>query len=97
MIDLEQKLPSEVAAEVAGRVRSRRKELKLTQSQMASRAGMSLASYKRFEQTGAIAFESLVRIGFAFNRESDFDALFAKRAYSSIEEVVNDRQRRNRP
>lgn len=57
---------------------------------MASKAGMSLASYKRFEQIGSIAFDSLVRIGLALGCESDFDELFAKRAYSSIEEVIND-------
>ena len=96
MINLDQKLPSEIALEVASRVRMRRKELKLTQAQMASKAGMSLASYKRFEQTGAIAFESLVRIGFALGRESDFDELFAKRAYLSIEEVINGHRRANR-
>lgn len=93
---MEQKLPSEISAEVASRVRLRRKELKLTQVQMASKAGMSLASYKRFEQTGSIAFDSLVRIGLAQGRESDFDELFAKRAYSSIEEVVNDHRRADR-
>lgn len=92
MIFIDQKMPREIAAEVSGRVRARRKELKLTQEQMARRAGMSLASYKRFEQSGAIAFESLIRIGIALDREEDFDALFAKRAYASIEEVVDERR-----
>ena len=92
MISLDQKLPSEVALEVAARVRARRKELRLTQQQMARKAGMSLASYKRFEQTGAVAFESLVRIGMALGREQDFDALFAQRAYASIEEVIRERR-----
>lgn len=92
MISFEQKLPSEIAIEVAQRVRARRKELGLTQEQLARKAGMSLASYKRFEQRGAIAFESLIRIGLALDNDSDFDELFAKRAYASIEEVINERR-----
>lgn len=50
MIDFEQKTPGEIGASVAARVRVRRKELGLTQQQLSSKAGMSLASYKRFEQ-----------------------------------------------
>jgi transcriptional regulator with XRE-family HTH domain len=88
MITFEQKTSSEIALEVAGRVRARRKELKLTQAQLACRAGMSLASYKRFEQRGQVAFESLVSIALALDCEQDFDALFARRAYASIEEVI---------
>jgi transcriptional regulator with XRE-family HTH domain len=88
MISFEQKTSPEIAQEVAARVRARRKELKLTQEQLACKAGMTLASYKRFEQKGLIAFQSLVAIGIALDCESDFDELFAKRAYSSIEEVI---------
>ena len=89
MIHLDQKMPPEVAQDVAARVRLRRKEKKLTQAQLARKAGMSLGSYKRFEQTGQIAFESLVKIAFALGYEKDLDQLFAKRGYVSIEEVIN--------
>lgn len=43
MIDFEQKTPGEVGASVAARIRTRRKELGLTQQQLSSKAGMSLA------------------------------------------------------
>ena len=48
----EQKTAYDLTHEAAARVRARRKERKLTQAQMAKKAGMSFASYKRFEQTG---------------------------------------------
>ena len=99
MIDFEQRTPSEIAADVATRVRKRRKELKLTQQQMARKAGMSLSSYKRFEQKGLIALDSLIKIAIACDCEKDFDELFAKRRYSSIQEVIDEREaseRRNR-
>lgn len=93
MIDFEQKTPGEIGASVAARVRARRKELGLTQQQLSSKAGMSLTSYKRFEQKGLVAFDSLIRIAIALGYEDDFDSLFAKRGYFSIEEVIRGRKR----
>ena len=88
MISLDQKTSYDIGLEVAGRVLARRKELHLTQAQLAKRAGMSLGSYKRFEQTGQIAFASLTNISIALNCEDDFDALFARRQYASMKEVL---------
>ena len=61
----------------------------MTQAELASRSGMSLSSYKRFEQTGEIALSSLVKIAFALGCEDDFDQLFARKGYSSIQEVID--------
>ncbi|WP_165172938.1 helix-turn-helix domain-containing protein [Adlercreutzia sp. ZJ242] len=92
MISFEQQTPCEIAAALAQRVRARRRELGLTQTQMSRKAGMSLGSYKRFEQTHQISLESLIKISIALNREDDFDALFAKREYASIQDVINARR-----
>lgn len=88
MISFDQKTSSEIIRDVAIRVRQRRKEQGLTQVQLAEKAGMSLASYKRFEQKGLISFQSLAAIAIALSCESDFDSLFSKRSYRSIDEVV---------
>lgn len=88
-----QKTPAQISSSVAERAAKRRKELGLTQSELAKRAAVSLGSLRRFEQTGAISFESLVRICVALGCEGDLDSLFAKRAYRSIQEVI-DAQRR---
>ena len=95
MISFEQKTAYDLTHEVAARVRARRKERKLTQAQMAKKAGMSFASYKRFEQTGEIAFRSLCNIAIVLGCEQDFDELFAHRQYTSIREVI-DAQREAR-
>ena len=44
--------PSEVALQIAARVKTRRLELNLTQEGMAARAGLKFATYRRFEQIG---------------------------------------------
>lgn len=84
------KSPGEINREIASRVSRRRKEKKITQVQLAEYSDVSLGSVKRFERTGEISLSSLVRIAFALGCEDDFDGLFAKKGYASIEEVLND-------
>lgn len=56
MIDLDQKTPPEMVRDVAKHVREHRKEQGLTQTQLVEKAGMPLASHKRFEQKGLVRF-----------------------------------------
>lgn len=86
---LEQQTPDEIAAALAQRVRARRKEQKLTQAQLSSKAGVSLGSLKRFERDCQISLASLIKISIALDCESDFSALFSKRGYASIQEVID--------
>ncbi len=84
------RLPGQVMHDVAAREKALRKAKRLTQEQLAERAGVSLGSLRRFEQTGRISFESLVALSFALGCESELDGLFSKPAYSSIEDVIAD-------
>lgn len=84
--------PAEVAKQVASRVRARRLELNLTQEGLAARAGVKFATYRRFEQTGVISFRGLLQVGFALDALQDFDALFVRRGYRSLDEVENERR-----
>ena len=58
------------------RNRQLRKQLKLSQAQLADRSGVSLGSIKRFEQTGKVSFEALLKLAHVLGRLSDFEALF---------------------
>lgn len=90
MIILDQQTPPEIAEAIAGRVRKRRKEQKLTQAQLAKKAGVSLGSFKRFEQQHEISLISLIKISIALGCENDFQELFSKRTYASIQEVIDE-------
>lgn len=90
MVNLEQKTPDSITADISKRVRARRKEKKLTQDEMSKRAGMSLASYKRFEQKGEIAFSSIIKVAIALDCENDFDSLFSKKQFSSLQELIDE-------
>ncbi len=82
--------PNEMNMEIAIRVSVRRKEKKITQVQLAASSDVSLGSIKRFERTGEISLSSLIKIAFALGCESDFDKLFSKKGYSSIQEVIDE-------
>jgi transcriptional regulator with XRE-family HTH domain len=68
----------DVLKEIAVRFKARRLSMDLTQEELAVRAGVSLGSLKRFERTGLIALETLLRIAVALRCLDDFDALAAK-------------------
>ena len=78
--------PSDIALQIAARVKARRLELDL----LAARAGVKFATYRRFEQTGEISLRGLLQVGFALNALSDFDALFAQKQYQSLDDVLNE-------
>lgn len=87
--------PSDIALQIAARVKARRLELNLTQEGLASRAGVKFATYRRFEQTGEISLRGLLQVGFALNCLDEFNDLFAQKQYQSLDDVLNE-QRLNR-
>ncbi|MFT3982863.1 MAG: helix-turn-helix transcriptional regulator [Lachnospiraceae bacterium] len=86
------KSPADMNAEIAKRMSERRKEKKITQIRLADSSDVSLGSIKRFERTGEISLSSLIKIAFALGYENDFDELFSKKGYSSIQEVIDEQK-----
>ena len=84
--------PSDVALELAKRLKAIRKRKKITQHQLASRSNVSYASLCRFEQTGLISLESFIKISMELGVIDEVRELFTRPVYSSIEEVLNDRR-----
>lgn len=87
------KFPVEIARDIAAKEKKRRKERKLTQAELGERAGVSLASLKRFEQTGQISFVSLLKLAAILDQTDAFTRLFDRRQYRSIQEVIDERNR----
>ena len=84
------KTPYEISQEIAVKAKERRMRKKLTQMQLAERSGVSLGSLKRFEHTGEISLSSLLKLAVVLDCLSDFEALFKKPDYTSIEEILNE-------
>ena len=70
-----EKTPLEVRKELAEKHRTLRKQLKMSQEEMAERSGVSLGSLKRFENTGKISLDSLLKLMHLLGRLSEFDNL----------------------
>ena len=70
------KTPTEVMRDLAVKVKQKRLSQNLSQTGVADRAGVSLGSLKRFEQTGQISLESLLKIALSLNCLKDFEGVF---------------------
>ena len=89
ILSLINKSPDEMMRSVSQRVKERRLENNLSQKSLASRAGITFASYRRFETTGEISLRSLIMIALALDMTSEFDLLFSTPAYQSIDELLS--------
>lgn len=79
--------PEKVAAGLAARARELRLAKGWKQTTLARRSGVSLASLRRFEESGRVSLQNLLKLAFALNRLDDFDALFHKPRASSLAEL----------
>lgn len=68
--------PLELSKAIAERHKLLRKKLHLSQKEMAERSGVSLGSLKRFENTGKISLEALLKLAHLSGRLKDFDSIF---------------------
>jgi transcriptional regulator with XRE-family HTH domain len=93
ILSLDQRMPLEIAREIASRLRARRKERGFSQEELARRSNVSLGSLKRFENKYEIALVSLIKLATALNCEGDFTALFVHKQYRSIQDVIIEQQR----
>lgn len=71
-------------------VREQRKFMKLSQLELSQHSGVSFGSIKRFESTGEISLTSLLKIAMVLGCETDFNALFSRKFYQSLEDVINE-------
>lgn len=75
-MSLSLKTPKEVSLEIASRLKFKRLSQNLTQAGLALRAGMSIASLKRFEKTGEISFVSLLNVALVLDCLDECERLF---------------------
>ena len=88
------KNPSDVLKEIAQKHRALRKANGYSQAEMARRSGVSFGSIKRFETTGQIALESLLKLVFLLDRLEDFDPILrSDENLKEIEKLFSDKTR----
>lgn len=89
MICLDQRTWTEINTAIASRMVQLRKRKKLTQKALSVKAGVSLGSLKRFEQSGEISLQSFTKLAIALEVEGKLESLFSQVPFDSIEEILN--------
>lgn len=90
------KMPSEVAKEVADRLKKLRLQQNWTQEILASRSGVNLHTLRRFEHSGQISFERLLSLAFTLGVISDCDTLFLPKMPNTMKALRNQLKKRQR-
>lgn len=73
--------------EIASRLVKRRKQEKISRRKLSEESGVSYSSLRRFEETGHISLESLLKICRRLGELNHFDTLFEESKYTSLKEL----------
>lgn len=79
--------PGSVKRQIARRVVASRLALGWTRAELAERSGIAIDTLKRFEQTGQISLERLLKIAVALDALREFNTLFPERDATSLDEL----------
>ena len=94
------KTPQDVRGELSARFKARRLSLNLSQEGLALRSGVSWGSLKRFEHSGLIALDALLKLALTLDCLTDFDQLCNDRqqnfAGKSLDAILAEPKRRSK-
>lgn len=96
MLDINISTPSSVMEILKHRYKSLRLECDLTQEGLANKSEVSLGSIKRFESSGQISLESLLKLSLTLGCLEQFDniAVHQKGKVNSIDELLNQKEKK---
>jgi transcriptional regulator with XRE-family HTH domain len=97
MISVNMATPSEMQKTIASKARDLRLELNLSQKTLSEKSGVSYGSLKKFEQTGQISLESLLKLAVILGCMDDFNTLFVRKSPEkalSLDELIDDGKRK---
>ena len=77
MTDIDLIAPPDMMHRTAQRAKALRLAQNITQQELADKVGIAVGTVKRFEKTGEIQFNHLLRIALVLGRLEDFSGIFA--------------------
>ena len=82
--------PKTIMQNLKDRNKQKRLFLNITQEGLANKSGVSLGSVKRFESSGEISFESLLKVALVLNCLDDFKNIANKKdeQYDSMDDLL---------
>ena len=90
--------PKSIMQNLKDKFKQKRLSLNLTQEGLSNKSGVSLGSIKRFESSGEISFESLLKIALVLNCLDDFKNIANKKdeEYNSMEDLLKTKPTKKR-
>ncbi|WP_020393758.1 hypothetical protein [Thiolinea disciformis] len=79
--------PESLLLVIAARAKARRLAEKLTRRTLAGKSGVAEANIKRFETTGQINFQNLLKIAYVLGEMNEFERLFQEKPPQMIAEL----------
>ncbi|MFY4760678.1 helix-turn-helix domain-containing protein [Aliarcobacter butzleri] len=82
--------PKSIMQDLKDKFKQKRLSLNLTQEGLSNKSGVSLGSIKRFESSGEISFESLLKIALVLNCLDDFKNIGNEKdeRYESMDDLL---------
>lgn len=81
--------PKEVMILLSKRIVALRKQLKMTQKEVSERSGVAYASVRKFETTGIISLESLLKICDILGRLKEFESILIPDEMEKIKKLFD--------
>lgn len=97
MISVNMVTPQEMQKKIAEKARAKRLALDLSQHTLSEKSGVSHGVLKKFERTGKISLESLLKLALSLKSMDDFDDLFAPdkpETALSLDELMQEGKRK---
>lgn len=91
MLNINIYTPLQIMEQLKTKFKQRRLYFNLTQNGLAKRSGVSLGSLKRFETSGNISLESLLKLSLVLECLDDFQdiANTKEKPINSLDEIIN--------
>ncbi|MDN5110907.1 helix-turn-helix transcriptional regulator [Aliarcobacter butzleri] len=82
--------PQSIMQDLKDKFKQKRLSLNLTQEGLSNKSGVSLGSIKRFESSGEISFESLLKVALVLNCLDDFKNIANEKdeQYESMDDLL---------
>lgn len=87
MLDLGFSRPSEIVKQLCERLRTERLTLQMTQTDVATRAGVGINTVSNLESGRNVSFETVVRVAMVLSRGKELEGLFLPKL-DSLEDIL---------
>lgn len=96
-MDFNLRTPHDLILQIAKRAKEKRLLLNFTQHTLSERSGVSLGVLKKFERTGKISIESLLKIALVLDSLDAFSDLFKPKpleSYPTLDQLLKQKSRK---